>query len=81
MWIPCRTIDYTGCIAFVDALRMITLCTFGPQFGLPDPSPFVTKADVLLSSACEHATTPNRPAESAPHSHSSSVLRTKKQPD
>ena len=27
---------------------MITLNTFGPQFGLPDPSPFVTKADVLL---------------------------------
>jgi glutathione S-transferase len=27
---------------------MITLQTFGPMFGLPDPSPFVTKADVLL---------------------------------
>ena len=27
---------------------MITLATFGPGFGLPDPSPFVTKADVLL---------------------------------
>ncbi len=27
---------------------MITLYTFGPQFGLPDPSPFVTKADVTL---------------------------------
>jgi glutathione S-transferase len=27
---------------------MITLHTFGPAFGLPDPSPFVTKADVLL---------------------------------
>jgi len=27
---------------------MITLYTFGPQFGLPDPSPFVTKADLLL---------------------------------
>ena len=27
---------------------MITLHTFGPYFGLPDPSPFVTKADVLL---------------------------------
>lgn len=27
---------------------MITLYTFGPAFGLPDPSPFVTKADVLL---------------------------------
>jgi len=27
---------------------MITLYTFGPDFGLPDPSPFVTKADVLL---------------------------------
>jgi glutathione S-transferase len=28
--------------------RMITLYTFGPAFGLPDPSPFVTKAEVLL---------------------------------
>jgi glutathione S-transferase len=27
---------------------MITLHTFGPMFGLPDPSPFVTKGDVLL---------------------------------
>jgi glutathione S-transferase len=27
---------------------MITLYTFGQFFGLPDPSPFVTKADVLL---------------------------------
>ena len=27
---------------------MITLYTFGPAWGLPDPSPFVTKAMVLL---------------------------------
>ena len=27
---------------------MITLYTFGPNFGLPDPSPFVTKAEMLL---------------------------------
>jgi hypothetical protein len=27
---------------------VITLHTFGPAFGLPDSSPFVTKADVLL---------------------------------
>lgn len=27
---------------------MITLHTFGPNFELPDPSPFVTKAEVLL---------------------------------
>lgn len=27
---------------------MITLYTFGPAFGLPDPSPFVMKAHVLL---------------------------------
>jgi glutathione S-transferase len=30
---------------------MITLHTFGPQFGLPDPSPFVTKAELLLKMA------------------------------
>ena len=27
---------------------MITLYTFGPALGLPDPSPFVTKAEILL---------------------------------
>ena len=26
----------------------LTLYTFGPHFGLPDPSPFVMKADLLL---------------------------------
>jgi len=31
--------------------NMITLYTFGPAFGLPDPSPFVTKAEVLLKMA------------------------------
>jgi glutathione S-transferase len=30
---------------------MITLYTFGPYFGLPDPSPFVTKALLLLKFA------------------------------
>jgi glutathione S-transferase len=30
---------------------MITLYTFGPQFGLPDASPFVTKAEMLLKMA------------------------------
>src|SRR5262245_40460626 len=30
---------------------MITLYTFGPNFGLPDASPFVTKAEVLLKMA------------------------------
>lgn len=30
---------------------MITLFTFGPYFGLPDPSPFVTKAEVLIKMA------------------------------
>lgn len=30
---------------------MITLYSFGPAFGLPDPSPFVTKAEVLLKMA------------------------------
>jgi hypothetical protein len=30
---------------------MITLYGFGPAFGLPDPSPFVTKVEVLLNFA------------------------------
>jgi glutathione S-transferase len=30
---------------------VITLYAFGPAFGLPDPSPFVTKAEVLLKLA------------------------------
>jgi glutathione S-transferase len=30
---------------------MITLYSFGPAFGLPDPSPFVTKAELLLKMA------------------------------
>ncbi|MGH6735450.1 MAG: glutathione S-transferase family protein [Methyloceanibacter sp.] len=30
---------------------MITLYSFGPAFGLPDPSPFVTKAETLLKMA------------------------------
>jgi glutathione S-transferase len=30
---------------------MITLYTFGPYFGLPDPSPFVMKVEVLLRMA------------------------------
>jgi glutathione S-transferase len=30
---------------------MITLFAFGPRFGLPDPSPFVMKAEVLLKMA------------------------------
>jgi glutathione S-transferase len=30
---------------------MITLESFGPAFGLPDPSPFVTKAEMLLKMA------------------------------
>src|SRR5919197_2337340 len=32
---------------------MITLYNFGPGFGLPDPSPFVTKAETLLKMANE----------------------------
>ena len=32
-------------------VRVITLYTFGPFFGLPDPSPFVMKAEMLLKLA------------------------------
>src|SRR6266702_4601925 len=32
-------------------MRMITLSPFGPAFGLPDPRPFVMKAEVLLKMA------------------------------
>ncbi|HEY6259398.1 MAG TPA: glutathione S-transferase C-terminal domain-containing protein [Xanthobacteraceae bacterium] len=32
---------------------MITLYTFGPGFGLPDPSPFVMKAETLLKMAAQ----------------------------
>ena len=31
--------------------QMITLESFGPAFGLPDPSPFVTKVEMLLKMA------------------------------
>src|SRR5690242_7504970 len=31
--------------------QMITLYIFGPAFGLPDASPFVTKAELLLKFA------------------------------
>ena len=30
---------------------MITLAAFGPAFGLPDPSPFVIKVEILLKIA------------------------------
>jgi glutathione S-transferase len=35
----------------VPEVPMITLYGFGPAFGLPDPSPFVTKAETLLTMA------------------------------
>ncbi|WP_108682200.1 glutathione S-transferase family protein [Methyloceanibacter sp. wino2] len=39
---------------------MITLYTFGPAFGLPDMSPFVTKAEMLLKLAgLDYRTDPN----------------------
>ena len=46
---------------------MITLATFGPAFGLPDPSPFVTKADVLLQmSGLPYEKLPSRGLGKAP---------------
>src|SRR5215467_6184299 len=40
-----------GIIVATGEIPMITLYTFGPAFGLPDPSPFVTKAEILLKMA------------------------------
>src|SRR5262249_24742139 len=52
----CRTRRHAHCPGPCDHVAarrtpMITLYTFGPAFGLPDPSPFVTKAEVLLKMA------------------------------
>jgi glutathione S-transferase len=35
----------------METMAMITLYAFGPAFGLPDPSPFVLKAETLLKMA------------------------------
>lgn len=45
---------------------MITLYTFGPAFGLPDPSPFVTKAEVLLKLARREYRTKRADVRKAP---------------
>jgi glutathione S-transferase len=45
---------------------MITLYTFGPGFGLPDPSPFVAKAEVLLKLSGLAYRTDNRGFSKAP---------------
>jgi glutathione S-transferase len=45
---------------------MITLYTFGPMFGLPDPSPFVMKAEVLLKMAKHEYHTNNGGFSKAP---------------
>jgi glutathione S-transferase len=51
----CHHLSYAGRSArwrlLTRTKAMITLYTFGPAFGLPDPSPFVTKAEVLLKMA------------------------------
>ena len=45
---------------------MITLYTFGPKFGLPDPSPFCMKALVLLKMAGVEFTTATADLRKAP---------------
>ncbi|RFB81065.1 glutathione S-transferase family protein [Methylovirgula sp. 4M-Z18] len=46
---------------------MITLHTFGPAFGLPDPSPFVMKADLLLQlSGLAYERKPTKPNKMGP---------------
>ena len=51
---------------------MITLYTFGSNFGLPDPSPFVIKTEVQLKMAglayrCEHGGLPSAPKGKLPY--------------
>ncbi|RXZ44834.1 glutathione S-transferase family protein [Crenobacter cavernae] len=46
---------------------MITLYTFGPEMGLPDPSPFVMKAEILLKMAGLPYRTRTRGFHKAPH--------------
>src|SRR5690606_40441104 len=46
-----RDLVPSGCAAAPFRSAMITLYTFGPAFGLPDPSPFVMKAEMLLKLA------------------------------
>jgi glutathione S-transferase len=45
---------------------MITLFTFGPAFSLPDPSPFVTKAETLLKMSALAYKTDTRGFRKAP---------------
>jgi glutathione S-transferase len=45
---------------------MITLYTFGPAFGLPDPSPFVMKAEMLLKLSKQEYQTNTRGFPRAP---------------
>ncbi|HKU91506.1 MAG TPA: glutathione S-transferase family protein [Steroidobacteraceae bacterium] len=45
---------------------MITLYTFGPYFGLPDPSPFVMKGDMLLKLSGLKYETSTKGFQSAP---------------
>lgn len=45
---------------------MITLFGFGPAFGLPDPSPFVMKADMLLKLSGQPYTTDAKGFRKAP---------------
>ncbi len=58
---------------------MITLYTFGPAFGLPDPSPFVVKAEMLLKMAAVPYQTntrgfPRAPKGKLPYLHDDGAL-------
>ncbi|TAK90530.1 MAG: glutathione S-transferase family protein [Burkholderiaceae bacterium] len=58
---------------------MITLYTFGPAFGLPDPSPFVVKAEMLLKMAAVPYQTdtrgfPRAPKGKLPYLHDEGAL-------
>src|SRR5205809_2440263 len=46
-----QTPHWLGASSTIGERAVITLYSFGPGFGLPDPSPFVMKVEILLKMA------------------------------